>query len=300
MAMAQSKPSSSSKASGSSDGRRRVVKACQRCRLKKCKVCCLLDRFPIWSGFALMFRSATVRHHAFDVKPTMLYAHLGRQDSPTRCFIEAGTNRMVQATYRILMHVSYVSMLERQQSQLVAGIQELYRRVVDNEQWPHFSMDDNLGINPPTHRILERLGVLTGNWDEADHDIKNLNTTHRSSFDDVVLDALPQFPQVSPPQEYLEVDGGWMPTPESDAACNDLLQLDRVDDAPTIREIAESSSMRRKVDLTPQLTPPFVYFPTYSQSNYSPPNPWIRGTPGIGEPHMGAKTQEQSVIFPST
>ena len=99
------------------------------------------------------------------------------------------------------MHVSYVSTLERQQSQLVAGIQELYRRVVDNEQWPHFSADDNLGINPPTHRILERLGVLTENWDEADHDIGNLNTTHQSSFDDGVLDALPHSPQVSPPQD---------------------------------------------------------------------------------------------------
>ena len=91
-----------------------------------------------------------------------------------------------------------------------------------------------------------------------------------------------------------------MPTPESDAACNDLLPLDRVDDTPMIKEIAESSSMRRKVDLALQLTPPFVYFPTHSQSNYPPPDPWVRGTPGTGGPYTGAKTQEQSVIFPST
>ena len=52
-------------------------------------------------------------------------------------FYRSGYEKMVQANYRILMLVSYISMLERQQSQLVAGLQELYRRLVDNEQWSH-------------------------------------------------------------------------------------------------------------------------------------------------------------------
>ena len=98
--------------------------------------------------------------------------------------------------------------------------------------------------------------MLSGNWNEADHDIENLNTTHHSSFADGVLDARPYSPQISPPQEYLEFDGCWMPTPESDAACNDLLQLDSVDDAPMIKESAETSSMKRNVDLALHLTPP--------------------------------------------
>ena len=59
------------------------------------------------------------------------------------------------------MTVSYVEMLEQQQSQLVAGLQELYGRIVRGQGWMGPRLDDG-DVGPPrTHDILDRLGVLT-------------------------------------------------------------------------------------------------------------------------------------------
>lgn len=55
----------------------------------------------------------------------------------------------------------YVEMLEQQQSQLVAGLRELYRRLQDGENWPGDPLKKNaMGGHPLTHDILERLDLL--------------------------------------------------------------------------------------------------------------------------------------------
>jgi len=53
----------------------------------------------------------------------------------------------------------YVEMLEQQQSQLVAGIREMYRRLQNGDDWPGAPLQDYEGY-PLTHDILERLDVL--------------------------------------------------------------------------------------------------------------------------------------------
>ncbi|EXJ94674.1 hypothetical protein A1O1_03071 [Capronia coronata CBS 617.96] len=54
----------------------------------------------------------------------------------------------------------YVEMLESQQAQLVAGLQELYRRTQNGQGWPGSPLKETSHGMPLTHDILERLGVL--------------------------------------------------------------------------------------------------------------------------------------------
>ena len=51
-------------------------------------------------------------------------------------------------------------MLEHQQTQLVSGLQELYKRVVEGQPWGGPLLVDSTNGRPLTHDILEALGVL--------------------------------------------------------------------------------------------------------------------------------------------
>ena len=51
-------------------------------------------------------------------------------------------------------------MLEHQQTQLVSGLQDLYRRVVEGQPWEGPLLNDSSNGRPLTHDILESLGVL--------------------------------------------------------------------------------------------------------------------------------------------
>lgn len=54
----------------------------------------------------------------------------------------------------------YVEMLEQQQAQLVSGLRELYRRLNAGEGWPGAPLAEQQGGHPLTHDILERLDLL--------------------------------------------------------------------------------------------------------------------------------------------
>lgn len=60
----------------------------------------------------------------------------------------------------ILTGCSYVEMLENQQAQLVAGLQELYRRLQAGETWDGPVLKETSRGTPLTHEILEHLGAL--------------------------------------------------------------------------------------------------------------------------------------------
>jgi len=51
-------------------------------------------------------------------------------------------------------------MLEQQQSQLVAGVQELYRKLQTGEAWPGAALDAVHDGHPLTHDILKRLDLV--------------------------------------------------------------------------------------------------------------------------------------------
>ena len=51
-------------------------------------------------------------------------------------------------------------MLEQQQTQLVAGLRELYSRLQNGQGWPGQPLREAQGGHPLTHDILERLDLL--------------------------------------------------------------------------------------------------------------------------------------------
>lgn len=69
-------------------------------------------------------------------------------------------------------------MLEQQQSQLVAGLRELYRRLQEGENWPGKPLKKNaIGGHPLTHDILERLDLL--------HSTNDMPIKHEGFEDDL-------------------------------------------------------------------------------------------------------------------
>jgi len=61
----------------------------------------------------------------------------------------------------------YVEMLEQQQTQLVAGLRELYSRLQKGESWPGQPLRESSGGHPLTHDILERLDLLHTSGDNS-------------------------------------------------------------------------------------------------------------------------------------
>jgi len=74
----------------------------------------------------------------------------------------------------------YVEMLEQQQSQLVAGLRELYKRLQTGEGWPGAPLREAQGGSPLTHDILERLDPLhsssdgSGNYESFEEDCNRM------------------------------------------------------------------------------------------------------------------------------
>ncbi|KAL9018252.1 MAG: hypothetical protein Q9185_004418 [Variospora sp. 1 TL-2023] len=120
--------------------RHRVTKACQRCRLKKCKCDGRTPCSRCRSDDAIC---SYARHQHFD---------------------------------KILYRKGYVQMLERQQAQLTAGVQTLYALVQRGQPMPPAASEINSLGQPLVHKVLQRLGVLSGDdpWDEVEaEDVKS-------------------------------------------------------------------------------------------------------------------------------
>ena len=74
---------------------------------------------------------------------------------------------------------SYVQMLERQHTQLVAGLQELYRRIQAGESFPALELGDH--GQPLIHKILESSGVLRGDdWEDNNGDVFDTELSWRN------------------------------------------------------------------------------------------------------------------------
>jgi hypothetical protein len=124
MAARQSTPSDHSHSD--SNVRKRVCKACDRCRLKKSKC----------DGSSPCSRC--------------------RADNAICVFGER------KKAHDKVYPKGYVEMLEQQQAWLVHGLQELYRRNLEGEGWPGEQLKLEPNGHPLTHDLLMRLGALDG------------------------------------------------------------------------------------------------------------------------------------------
>ena len=116
---------------------------------------------PTHTPMVLTFKSVMAQTHAVDARPIMRSACLARERRlTTRCIqkgIRSQHHRWIQL---ILISYRYVEMLEQQQSQLVSGLRELYRRVQVGEGWSGKPLKEAHDGYPLTHDILDRLNVL--------------------------------------------------------------------------------------------------------------------------------------------
>jgi hypothetical protein len=99
------------------------------------------------------------RIHVDDARPT----------TPSACSVSAKSHTIkctpkgkpiLLINFANLTSASYVEMLENQQAQLVAGLQELYKRSQTGEGWIGSPLKATSHGMPLTHDILERLGAL--------------------------------------------------------------------------------------------------------------------------------------------
>ena len=125
-------------------------------------------------------------------------------------------------------------MLENQQSQLVTGLQELYRRVQNGQGWVGSPLKETSHGGPLTHDILERLGALKqGNHNEGERFEEDLvamqqrlisngaGYMQRSSFSDSdsETDQSPVFEQMPPRRpEVMSSFAGPNPFPPTPSA----------------------------------------------------------------------------------
>ena len=154
--------------------RKRVCKACDRCRLKKSKVSIAQVRAPFPS--LPISDSVTARVRAIDAN----------QITPYVC-LESARNRTTRSTQKgeCFCHpspdhscssfpVSYVEMLEQQQDKLVNALQDLYDRNLNRKAWPGPPLHKTAKGIPLTHDILDRLGLLKlddhGNYETFEED----------------------------------------------------------------------------------------------------------------------------------
>ncbi|RDH26194.1 hypothetical protein BDQ94DRAFT_43185 [Aspergillus welwitschiae] len=122
--MTPRQPSTSEHSHYDNNVRKRVCKACDRCRLKKSKC-----------------------------------------DGGNPCGRCRANNTICVFGERKKAHdkvhpKGYVEMLEQQQAWLVYGLQELYHRTSDGEDWPGEPLKCEANGHPLTHDLLTRLGAL--------------------------------------------------------------------------------------------------------------------------------------------
>ncbi|GAB7346156.1 hypothetical protein MBLNU457_4901t1 [Dothideomycetes sp. NU457] len=126
-----SAPSRTSSSESTDTLRKRVCKACDRCRMKKSKC----------DGSNPCTRC--------------------RADNAICVFGER------KKSHDKVYPKGYVEMLEQQQGQLVAGLQETYRRLMDANLWPGAPLSETEG-HPLTHDILARLNIVSNKTDADD------------------------------------------------------------------------------------------------------------------------------------
>ncbi|KAF2723388.1 hypothetical protein K431DRAFT_220005 [Polychaeton citri CBS 116435] len=143
--MSNSHQQSSSHDSSVDGIRKRVCKACDRCRLKKSK--------------------CDGAHPCSRCKADNAICVFGER----------------KKSHDKIYPKGYVEMLEQQQTQLVSGLQEMYRQLLDAGAWSSSQLDDHNG-HPLTHDILSALNLLevkqdgSGDMEKFEDDCQKLQS----------------------------------------------------------------------------------------------------------------------------
>ena len=139
--------------------RKRVCKACDRCRLKKSKVSISRTRHFLPGSSNPCSAMGRVRvTDASQITPSVCLES-GRSHT-TRSIPKGGWFYYVSDRSCSSFCLSYVEMLEQQQDKLVNALQELYDRNLKRKAWTGPPLNKTSKGIPLTHDILNALGML--------------------------------------------------------------------------------------------------------------------------------------------
>ncbi|MCJ1284640.1 hypothetical protein MMC26_003975 [Xylographa opegraphella] len=132
----------------------RVGRACDRCRLKKCKV------------------NPPTLAHPPRAEACDSGLNIGQCDGRQPCQRCNNDNAICNATRRVpppekAFSKEDVKVLSMEHKQLSQGLQHLYQHVIQHQSWPgpHVQLDKNR--QPLVHEILERIGVMGTDADSS-------------------------------------------------------------------------------------------------------------------------------------
>ena len=148
-------------------------------------------------------------------------------------------------------------MLEQQQVQLIAGIQELYRRILQGQEWPCLVLGTEKQSQLSTHQLLQKLGILSDVWNEQE----KLVPSRQPSVEAAEIRTVSHSPRSASQQDPLVFLGGPDLISETDPVGIDSLQSGSMEHFPLVADSCESLSRRRRVDLSLQLPLPFMFNP---------------------------------------
>lgn len=130
--------------------------------------------------------SAMARLHVLDAKPTTRSTPWKAQGIRQDHLPQGVNSSYPPSTVNLTngSYYSYVQMLARQHTQLIAGLQELHRRTQTGEGW----------VGPLTHKTLEALGVLQQDeWDDND----DIDGSAWQSFEQQAHDVASMYPSTA-------------------------------------------------------------------------------------------------------
>jgi hypothetical protein len=144
--------------------RKHVLKACDRCRVKKTKV-----SFPSISGLSprmLILHSAMESNHAIVVRHITTLVYFGRGRLPRQKSTLEGEapfnslSNLLREIMKLNRLSSFVEMLEAHHSLVIKALQRLYKLCANKDGFPGEPLVEASDGYPLTHAILDRLGLI--------------------------------------------------------------------------------------------------------------------------------------------
>ena len=96
----------------------------------------------------------------------MPFACLGKSDALVFCSLSTDSDSERKKAHDRVYPKGYPEMLEQQQGQLVSGLQDMYRRLIEAQAWTGPKLDEVNGA-PLTHNILAALSLPKSKHDDS-------------------------------------------------------------------------------------------------------------------------------------
>ncbi|CAI7567123.1 unnamed protein product [Penicillium bialowiezense] len=191
--------------------RKHVLKACDRCRVKKTKVVP-----PTPPARSLLTLPSAMGNNPAIAAPYTTTHVSSANEKPLKPKSTRGVYRVQHPPLQSLIAHRFVEMLESHHSLVVKALQKLYKFCINNESFPGDPLAEAPDGHPLTHAILDRLGLIKQaeeNADEPDEDSEDLRYLRLLSTSTECSVTAEPSPEPSTPPEPFPVSRPMAPAP---------------------------------------------------------------------------------------